>query len=100
MKFVWALGNYKYFQAFPVVLKKICLTVSKCFHVSTDRSFAYYQLHRYKSKFLDYISESFLRKAVSWIVGDLTISCLHDTRVQFSELVWVFNLRVVPKIVY
>ena len=32
--------------------------------------------------------------------GDLTISCLHDTRVQFNELVWEFNLRVVPKIVY
>ena len=62
MKFVWALGTCKYFQAFPVVLKKICLTVSKCFHVSTHKSFAYYQLHRNKRKFLDYISESVLEK--------------------------------------
>ena len=71
MKFVWALGTYKYFQAFPVVLKKICLTVSKCFHVSTHKLFAYFQLHQNKSKFLDYISESFLRKGISWIVGIL-----------------------------
>ena len=32
--------------------------------------------------------------------ADLTISCLHDTSVQSNELVWVFNLRVAPKIVY
>ena len=62
---VRALGTYKYFQAFPVVLKKMSLTVSKCFHVSTYKSCAYYQLHRNKSKFLDYISESFLRKGIS-----------------------------------
>ena len=58
MKFVWTLGTYKYFQAFPVVLKKICLTVSKCFHVSIHKSFAYYQLNRKKSKFLDYTTPS------------------------------------------
>ena len=62
---VWALGTYEYFQAFPAVLEKICLTVSKYFHVCAHKSFAYYQLHRNKSKFLDYISESFLRKGIS-----------------------------------
>ena len=56
-------------------LKKICLTVSKCFHVSTHKSFAYYQLHQNKSKFLDYnIYKSFLRKGMSWIVGILPFS--------------------------
>ena len=94
---VWALGTYEYFKAFPVsVLQKTCLIVSKCFHVCAHKSFAYYQLHRNKSKFLDYISESFLRKGISWIVGDVTVSCLHDTRVHFNEFVWVFNLRVTP----
>ena len=68
---VWVLGTFEYFQAFPVVLEKICLTVSKCFHVCAHKSFAYYQLQRNKSKVLDYISESFLRKGISWIVGDL-----------------------------
>ena len=42
---VWALGTYEYFQALPVVLEKICLTVSKCFHVCAHKSFAsYYNL--------------------------------------------------------
>ena len=97
---VWALGTYEYFKAFPVVLEKIGLTVSKCFHVCTHKSFAYYHLQQNQSKFLDYISESFLRNGISWIVGDLAISCLHDTRVQINQLVWVFNLCVARKIVY
>ena len=59
---VWALGVCEYFQAFPVVLEKNCLTVSKCFHVCPHKSFAYCQLYRNKSKFLDYISESFKLK--------------------------------------
>ena len=32
---LWALGTYEYFQAFPVVLEKNCISVSKCFHVCT-----------------------------------------------------------------
>ena len=74
---VWALA----FQAFPVVLEMICLIVSKCFYVCAHKSFAYYHLQQNKSKFLDYISESFLRKGISWIVENLTISCLLDTKV-------------------
>ena len=34
---VWPLVTYEYFQAFPVVLQKICLTVSKCFHVCAHK---------------------------------------------------------------
>ena len=60
------------FRHFQLFLEKICLTLSKCFHVCAHKSFAYYQLQQNKSKFLDYISESFLRKGISWIVGDLT----------------------------
>ena len=37
--------------AFLVVLEKICLTVSKCFHVCTHKSFAYYQLIEIRASF-------------------------------------------------
>ena len=45
---VWALDTYEY--CISSCLEKICLTVSKCFHVCTHKSFAYYQLHQNKSK--------------------------------------------------
>ena len=91
------MNTSRHFQLF---WKRFASLFQNVFHVCTHKSFAYYQLHRNKSKYLDYISESFLRKGISWIVGYLTITCLLDTRVQFNELVWVFNLRVVPNIVY
>ena len=90
---VWALGTYEYFQAFPVVLEKIFLTFSKCFHMCVHKSFAYYQPHRDKSKF----SRVIFVKRNKLNCGDLTISCLHDTTVQFSELVWsicVWHLKL------
>ena len=98
---VWALGTYEYLHSFPVVFEKICLRAYcfKMFHVCAHKSFHIINFTEIMSKFSDYISKSFLRKGISWIVGDLTISCLHDTRVQFSEFVWVFDLRVTPKIV-
>ena len=64
-----------------------------------QKSFAYYQLHRNKSKFLDYTSD-FFEKRNKLNCGDLTISSLYDDRVQFNEFVWVFNLRLAPKNVY
>ena len=46
MKFVWVLGTYKYFQAFPVVLKKrfalLFQNVFMCALTNQANSFAYY----------------------------------------------------------
>ena len=100
MKFVWALGIYKYFKAFPVALKKICHTVSKCFHVSTalTKSFAYYQLHRNKSKFLDYIFAVIFEKRNKLNCGDLTISCLLEynslSLIGHSVCMWCLKLCI------
>ena len=93
------LSTSRHFQLF---LKKICLTVSKCFHVSTYKSFAYYQLHRNKSKFLDYISESFLRKGISWIVGNgilpfpvyMILECNSMNLFGYSICVWRLKMCI------
>ena len=97
---VWALGTYEYFQAFPVVLEKICLTVSKMFSCVCSQIICIYQLQQNKSKFLDCISESFLRKGISWIVEDLTFSVymiLEDNLISlfgYSICVWCLKLCI------
>ena len=105
MKFISALGIYKYFRHFQLLCKRFASLFQNVFMCPLTKLFAYYQLHRNKSKFLDYISAVIFEKRnrPKLNCGDLTISCLHDpddTRVQFSELVLVFNLHVAPKIVY
>ena len=101
MKFVWALGNYKYFHRkhFQLFWKRFAPLFQNVF-MCPLKSFAYYQLYRNKSKFLDYISKSFSRKEQVELWGSYHFLGLYDTRVQFNELIWVFNLHVAPKIVY
>ena len=55
-----------------------CFKIFSCVHSQIIDSFAYYQLHRNKSRFLDYISRVIFEKRNKLNCGDLTISCLHD----------------------
>ena len=97
---VWTLGTYGYFQAFPVVLgKKNASLFQNVFMCALTNHLHIVNFTEKKSTFLDYISESFLRKGISWIVGILPFP-VYMILVQLNELVWVFNLRVVTKTVY
>ena len=82
------------------VSEKICLSVSKSFHVCAHNSFAYYQLHRNKSiRFTSPNHYFFKRRNKSNCGGSFQITVYMILEYNSMRL-FVFNKCVAHKIVY
>ena len=92
----------RYLQVLPGISSCFEKDLPHCFQnvfmCPLTNHFAYYQLHRNKSKFLDYISESFLRKGISWIVGILPFPVYmiieYNSVSLFGFSIWVWHLKL------